>query len=48
MNPNDLIGSSVIHSMGSIQYANEQFCDLVDVGFPDELKGEPIDEFIAP
>lgn len=48
MNPNDLIGPSVIHSMGAIQYANQQFCDLVGVRSPEELKDKPIDQFIAP
>ena len=47
MDRGDLVGSVVIHSADTIEYANEAFCDLVGVDVPAAITGQPVERFVA-
>jgi PAS domain S-box-containing protein len=47
MERGDLVGSVVIHSADTIQYANEAFNELVGVDTSAELTGQPFAQFVA-
>ncbi|GGJ02934.1 hypothetical protein GCM10008995_10900 [Halobellus salinus] len=47
MNRGDLVGPVVVHSAGTITYANREFCELVGVDAPATVVGTPLGQFVA-
>ena len=48
MEPTDLVGPVVVHSQGTIIYANGTFRELIDADTDTEIAGRSLDEFVSP